>query len=486
MSISAGTRHEIGTSHREVLAWLKTAAPGDELRVAKGLYLRRTTGEAHWMFRYSSPVTGRQMRVHPWAGDPGGQPGFPAASLDEARLRAAKLRALIKDGIDPVLQVEQARAEAEAAAASALLQAQAAAEEAAKRRTVRQLFADWQTAALRPALRADGRRTGRKDGGEYVRQQFERHLFPAIGHLPIETLAKGDILPLLDAQTAAGKIRTAKVLLTDLKQMLDFAVDRDLMLANPLATVRKAKIGGIEAPRERVLSEAELTELAGKVQLARMSPRSQLAIWLILATGVRVGECMGAIWADASDHPALAVAAEEAGAKFGVVDLQAKTWYLPTTKNQRDHTIHLSTFALKQLAALRELRESDDSGKPVAWVFPATDLKRPVCIKSFGKQLADRQRPAEARMQGRSKATQSLALAGGRWTAHDLRRTAATLMARLGVSTDVIDECLNHKLQSQVARVYVHDRREREQAAAFDLLGDLLSELEGSLVLPRG
>jgi hypothetical protein len=44
-------------------------------------------------------------------------------------------------------------------------------------------------------------------------------------------------------------------------------------------------------------------------------------------------------------------------------------------------------------------------------------------------------------------------------------------MARLGVSTDVIDECLNHKLQSRVARVYVRDRRIEQQARAFDALG---------------
>ena len=71
----------------------------------------------------------------------------------------------------------------------------------------------------------------------------------------------------------------------------------------------------------------------------------------------------------------------------------------------------------------------------------------------------------------------ALALSGGKWTAHDLRRTAATLMARLGVSTDVIDECLNHKLQSKVARVYIKDRRQAEQATAFDALGRRLVEV---------
>lgn len=59
-----------------------------------------------------------------------------------------------------------------------------------------------------------------------------------------------------------------------------------------------------------------------------------------------------------------------------------------------------------------------------------------------------------------------LALTNERWTAHDPRRTAATLMTKLGVSTDVIDKCLNHKLRSKVARVYVRDRRLAHQAKA--------------------
>ena len=40
----------------------------------------------------------------------------------------------------------------------------------------------------------------------------------------------------------------------------------------------------------------------------------------------------------------------------------------------------------------------------------------------------------DQRMSGRSKHTNSLSLAGGKWTAHDLRRTAATMMAEMGIS----------------------------------------------------
>ena len=57
-------------------------------------------------------------------------------------------------------------------------------------------------------------------------------------------------------------------------------------------------------------------------------------------------------------------------------------------------------------------------------------------------------------------------------------------MAGLGVSTDVIDECLNHKLASKVARIYIKDRRLAEQARAFDALRERLEAIVAPEYLP--
>ena len=80
-------------------------------------------------------------------------------------------------------------------------------------------------------------------------------------------------------------------------------------------------------------------------------------------------------------------------------------------------------------------------------------------------------------MKNRSTATNALDLPGGKWTPHDLRRTAATVMAKIGVSNDVISECINHMQADRMTRVYVQNRREPEQAVAFDKLGIRLQEL---------
>ena len=58
-------------------------------------------------------------------------------------------------------------------------------------------------------------------------------------------------------------------------------------------------------------------------------------------------------------------------------------------------------------------------------------------------------------------------------------------MADLGVSGDVIDECLNHVSNSRMARVYVRSRRLNEQAQAFETLGAWLASLPRDVQLER-
>jgi integrase len=187
----------------------------------------------------------------------------------------------------------------------------------------------------------------------------------------------------------------------------------------------------------------------------------EAAIWLILGTGVRLGEALNAKWED--------------------VNFDAGTWHLPNTKNQRDHTIQLSAFALAQFESLALNCEIDDDGKPIPWIFPNAFRDGPTSVATIGKKLSDRQRSADRQIKNRTPKTDALKLAGGRWTAHDLRRTTATLMARLGISGDVIDECLNHVIESRVRRTYIRDRRPEEQARAFDALGQRLQSLVGGL-----
>lgn len=450
------------------------------------------SGARTFYFRYTNP-TGKQVRLK--LGDYAATPGN-GITLASARQKAAELSDMYSGagGAEPVRDLvgffEVQRAEAEEADRIARqLAAQAQQSEALareRRLTVRKLFTRWAETDLRPHIRADGTRAGRKDGGEYTRQQFERHVYPTLGDAVIQEVRKGDLMALLDTLKARGKLRTANVLLSDLKQMFTFALVRELIDRNPLDTITKRQAGGKETARDRVLSGEEIGMLPGLITGANLNQRTAAGILILLGTGARIGELMGAVWAG-TDLAAVAATGEAEGVKPGLVDLDACTWHLPTTKNEREHTIHLSAFVVEQFQRLKALRVADDEGKPVPWVFPNAAASGPVCVKSFGKQLADRQRGERERMSGRSKNITALCLPGGKWTAHDLRRSAASLMAGLGFSGDVIDECLNHMIESRVRRTYIRDRRAEDQKRAFDALGlKLKALLSGADAMAKG
>lgn len=421
------------------------------------------SGKRLLYYRYTGS-TGTQVRLPIGPYDARGD-GAATFTVQQARDRAREWSALYRSGVKDLREhfEQQARARQEEIEQAERERAQAAAA-AARRVTVEQLFEQWARVELVPKVQADGTRTGRKDGGEFVRQAFKRRVFPKLGSVPAEDVRKAELMEILDAAVADNKGRTANVLLTDLRQMFRFALDREIVQRNPLSGVLKRHVGGKETERDRALSESEIRALAKSIPIA-LSPRSACAVWLILATACRVGEALGARW----EH----------------IDLEQGTWYLPETKNQRDHTIHLSEFAKTQLQGLADMRDAEHArrvkkglpSKPSAWVFPSRGADMPVSPKVLAKQLSDRQRPEDRRMQGRAKGTGALLLPGGQWTPHDLRRTAATLLAGLGFGSDVIDECLNHKIESKVARIYIRDRRLAEQARAFDALGRKLEEL---------
>jgi integrase len=457
-----------------------------------GRFVGRITpaGARTFYYRYTDSSGQRdRLPIGPFDGKGDGRSTY---TVQQARDRARELSALYRSGIKD-LRKHFAQLEADARQNEQdqreLLetQRQAVAAEKARNLSLRQVFERWCSTELQPSVRADGKRTGRKDSGAYVRAQFERHVFPLIGDTPIRELRKAALLSVIDAQKAKGKLRTASVLLSDLRQMMAYALDRELIDADPLGNVKKARIVGVAVERERVLSKDEIRLLANALPQARMNMRSESAIWLLLATGARIGELMGAVWAESLNTAQrqsptylqeLQSLAVNDGVKVGTVDLAARQWHLPDTKNQRAHTIHLSDFAVEHFERLRQLQVSPDNlNRTSPWVFPARNPLRPVCVKSFGKQIADRQRTSGKRLTGRSLNTDALALPGGRWTAHDLRRTAGTLMASLGVSGDVIDEALNHIIESRVRRTYVRDRREPEQAQALNALGELLKDL---------
>lgn len=292
----------------------------------------------------------------------------------------------------------------------------------------------------------------RKDGGESVRRSMNKDVTPTLGPLPANAVRRGQVVAVLERIVERGSARQAGCVLADLRQMFRWAVQAGHIDADPTATLRKADFGGTPQARRRRLSDQEVTELASQMRAARLARHVRHAIWLMLATGVRIGEIAHARWSD--------------------IDLAARTWTIPPeySHSGRAHVVPLSDFALRHLTPPGEARRSD------TWVFPGRYASEPLSPKALGKQIRDRQRGSHIR--GRASGTTTLLLAGGAWTPLDLRRTAAALLAELGVRPDVIGACLDHSVRGEAQRAYHRLPTLDERRDALQRLGERLDAIE--------
>jgi integrase len=135
------------------------------------------------------------------------------------------------------------------------------------------------------------------------------------------------------------------------------------------------------------------------------------------------------------------------------LDLEAGTWSLPRerVKNDRRHEVPLSRQAV---AILKRVPRIGDN-----CVFTLNGTKPYNGFKS--KERFDE------------------AVGIALWTVHDLRRTAASGMAKLGVSLVVIEKVLNHVSGSLAGIVGVYQRHEfsEEKRAALQQWADYVERL---------
>jgi len=139
---------------------------------------------------------------------------------------------------------------------------------------------------------------------------------------------------------------------------------------------------------------------------------------------------------------------EVAEMRWQKIDFEKRLWTLPKwrCKNDVEHVVPLSTAAITILNGLPKVASSG------GFVF-TTNGESP--ISGFAR-AKDRLGAALLDMPA--------------WTLHDIRRTFASGMARLGVNLPVIEKLLNHVSGSFAGVVGVHQRHSfaDEKRAAMD------------------
>ena len=201
--------------------------------------------------------------------------------------------------------------------------------------------------------------------------------------------------------------------------------------------------------RNRVLSDDEIHTLwVGLPKALARSVECQRIIKLCLVTVQRVGEVAGMVPAE--------------------LDLKAREWRLPgeRIKNGHAHVVPLSDLAIE---IIKEAMADAGEGAPL---FPAGNGSLPPAAVRADDTAG--QRNEEERPHGRFGIAP--------WSAHDLRRTALTGMARLGVAPIVLGHVANHRTTTRAGitlAVYNQYTYATEKRAALDLWADRLNAIVG-------
>ena len=340
---------------------------------------------------------------------------YPAMGLAQARVELAKAQAARGTGTDPAEARTQQRQESRRRA-QGRIQAPTVAD-------VAERYLD--------DLAARVQRQERSAASLYeARRLIAKHVLPALGTERADEVTRQDVRAVLRKVATASTPTMADKVLVVLRALLNAALEDDTIAANPAGRIKKT-VG--RTSRDRVLADAEIAALWAELDRRQEEPLSW-AMKLALVTAQRRGSVVTARWED--------------------IDADQRLWTIPrgSIKGRRAaHVVPLSSLAVEVVNDLR----ARTGGLPV--LFPGQQMDQSPHPRSLSRY-------AQAVMQ-------AAGISDAR--THDLRRTAATLMARAGVSTADIGGVLAHA-DGSVTRVYDRFDRLPERTVALERLADAL------------
>lgn len=282
-----------------------------------------------------------------------------------------------------------------------------------------------------------------KRSWEEDQRKLEVDVLPTWRSRKVKSLTRRDVRDLIEAIADRGAPIAANRVLALVRKMLNFAVQRDWIDANPAALIARP---GAEQSRERVLTDDETRLIWATCDTEKPAMRALQRLRLV--TVQRGGELAKLRWDD--------------------VDLETGWIAFPgtITKNKRPHRVPLSALALDVLTSIP--RTSDE------WVFPGLTGLRPRRDVTRGAQRVG------ARVLLQLKKADPTVVTFD-FKGHDLRRTASTKMAEAGISQADIARVLNHSEGGpRVTQVYNRYQYDKEKRTALDTWAQVLTAiLEG-------
>ncbi|MGO9060072.1 MAG: tyrosine-type recombinase/integrase [Candidatus Binataceae bacterium] len=252
-------------------------------------------------------------------------------------------------------------------------------------------------------------------------QMLNYDLLPAWGDWKISSIERRHIIGLLDKIVDRGAPASANRTKTLISAIFNFCENRAVIKYNPAV---RLPAPAPERSRDRWLSEDELQRLFVALQVE--SPKRQVIVRVALLTAARRGEILGMRWDE----------------------LEGEWWTLPAirVKNNREHRLPLVPGLL---TAINELPRDGDEHvfhRYRGWTRGGGEVKI-TNVSDWFKPLLARAGIEDA-------------------VFHDLRRTAATMMNKIGIDPIVVERILNH-VQGGVAAVYNRHTYDAEKRRAL-------------------
>jgi integrase len=344
---------------------------------------------------------------------------YPDITLAKARELATETRANIQQGRD--VAREKKKASTERAAAKSL----------------RQLATDYMKRAF-PSLAANT---------IYQRRHhIEDIIVPKLGGLAARDVTTADVVVLIEAVGQRSQ-SVAALVFTALSEIFKHGVACHAVTANPCASISVSAICGKPEPKRQRLKLTADELRAILPALHSIGEQNALSVKILLATCTRIGELTKAEWAH--------------------VDIDRAEWFIPdaNSKTGRDFTVPLSPAAVGWFKELHAF----SCGSP--FVLPARQPRR---RRNHGGDVHFEQRALNSMLH---KLCDKLGDKVRRFTPHDLRSTARSHLAALGVHVIVAERCLNHSLGGLIAVYDQHDYM-TERRAALELWADFILACE--------
>ncbi len=342
---------------------------------------------------------------------------FGALTLAGARTELAKRRLAREQGVDPQIEKRKARDE------------QRQLREAT--RQVGYLIAHMVEDYINEVL------SKQKRGGESARL-LRKEFVPKVGMRPATEVPRRELYNRVIEPMMRRAPRCATMLLSRIRCAYAHAADKQRLpddFVSPTVGIK----GAAQVRRKRAFTDAELAMFLKWLPHSPYSRTVRDALLLVLLTGCRSGEVVAALWRD--------------------VDMERGVWVIRDTKNKEPHNVMLSAQA-QQLLRYRE-------GMGTRFVFPSKDDKH-VQQKALGLAQYTARHPRD---QGESPDPIEVP-----WTVHDLRRTMATGLAKLGCPRVVQDRILNH-VDGSIGAIYDVHRYDAEARTWLQKWADHLEML---------